>query len=268
MSRFTEWLYKHPGRVVGTLGACADASMAVSGIIFENLGRTASSLCGLGANVPLMLFSERKKQPGEVDPQDLPFREKIKHVWKFWKYPFEFGAIANVIQTSGIMLFSGPDTASTIGQHTGVDALISQDQFRPFETIMGVGGIAASGICMIREAERDETNPPPPEVKGIIPNLRRDWNGVAGFIQNRAHDIASEGIRIDKGLHKAFENGCLEIAFAGPNKVTAKTFNSLIYPWAIESALREDWGNVASACLYRTGNYFFARASKRAVEPA
>lgn len=266
LSRFRDLLYRHPARVVGVLGAFGDSAMSLSGAIFDNLGRAGSSLLGLSANLPLIFFSERKRKEGEVDPQDLPFREKIKHIWKFWKYPFEFGAMANMAQTFGIMLFSGPDTASAVGQQANIPTLVSQDQFRPFETVLGIGGVAASGIGLIREEKKsDQTSAP--EVKGILPNLGRDWNAVSGFTKNRALEIVSEGVRLDKGLGKAFENGCLEIACAGPNKVTAKMFNALLYPWAIESAFREDWANVASACIYRTCNYFYERSSKRTVEP-
>ena len=266
MSRLSELLFKYPGRVYGVLGAMGDAAMASSGIVFDNVGRTVTGLCGLGANLPITFFSGRKRQPGEIDPQDLPFKQKIKEIWKFWKYPFEFGALANLTQTFGIMLFSGPDTASAVGQQIGVEALVSQDQFRPLETLVGAGGVAASSIGLIREEQRDQNTPPAPAVKGIIPNLRQDWNAVTGFAKNRARDLVSEGMRVDRGLHTAFENGCMEIACAGPNKVTAKMFNSLLYPWAIESAFRQDWNNIASACIYRACNYFYARASKRSVE--
>ena len=264
--RFRDTLFRHPARAVGVLGALGDSAMSLSGVIFENFGRAASSLLGLSANLPLIFSSERKRKAEEIDPQDLPFREKIKHIWKFWKYPFEFGALANMTQTFCIMLFSGPDTVSAVGQQAHIPALVSQDQFRPFETILGVGGVVGSGIGLIRE-EKKNNQSGVAEVKGILPNLRRDWDAVAGFTQSRVKDLVSEGVRIDKGLGLAFENGCLEIACAGPNKVTAKIFNALLYPWAIESAFREDWANVASACIYRTGNYFYARSSKRTIEP-
>lgn len=262
-----EALFRHPARVGGVLAALGDAGMAVSGFVFENLGRLTSGLMGSCANLPIVFFSGRTRKEGEIDPQDLPFRQRIKHIWKFWKYPFEFGAVANMAQTFSMGLFSGPDTVSKVGEAANVPVLLSNDQFRIAETTVGFGGVVISAMSLIREADKS-SSVPVPEVKGFFPNLKKDWDGVSGFIRNRGRDLVSEGIRLDKSIAKAFENACLEIAVAGPNKVTAKSFNALIYPWAIESAFRGDWSNVASACFYRTCNYFFAKSSKRAASTA
>ncbi len=249
----------HVGAVYGGLCLMGDAFMGLSGLNYSNWGRVAAGFSGLLANCAPMFFLRRKMDPDSSHPQDIAYIEKFKHVWKFWKYPLEFQAAVNLIQPIIMAVASGPDTLSKLGHELG---LSSTDRVRPMESIVGVGGTLGFMIMLLNQ-HRDTVVNTKSHLKAF-PKLKADWDAVKGFSQRRVIDLCSEGHRIDISMKKAFENACLEISIAGPNQVAAKIFNTVVYPWIIESCLLQDWRNAISGCCYVAANHVLTKINRRA----
>jgi hypothetical protein len=265
-SRLLAQVDAHIGPLYGTLSVISDGMMGLSGIHYMNFGRMAAGFSGLAANIPAIFFVGRDNSQDAIHPQDLPFKEKMKHIWKFWKYPLEFQATANIAQPVIMAVASGPDTISSAGEITGVETLTSTDQFRPMETAVGVVGTLGFLIMLLNQHKDAQINVN--DNRPVLLRLQSDWNAVKGFAVRRAKDLTTEGYRIDKSLKTSFENACLEISIAGPNQVAAKVFNTIIFPWIGESIIIGDWKNVAAGCGYLACNQLLKRIDKRGGSPS
>jgi hypothetical protein len=266
VDRFDAFVEKHSARLLSGIGMAGDAATIVSGYLFENIGRAVSGVFGVAAITPMMLFTKKELKKGEVDPQDLPFLKRMANIWKFWKYPIEFWAVGNLLQSVGMALFSGPDTVSKFGEATGTNLLLSQDSFRLAETVYGAGIVATNFVtAMVAESGNPQEDNRP---KGLnpLPKIRYDFAAAGNFIADRGRELVSEGFRLDKGFHEAVLGGYTALSVAGPNKVMSRSFNYVLFPWMAESAFRNDWNNVAAGGLYYFANYLFGRTSKRAAQ--